>query len=173
MVRWKPFNYQGQGYDLTHLHHETTSYFQPAKGSNPPRGYRVDMIYSLHCFTREIGGDPTDPELCYSDSRETRHFDFKRHALSFHRPSIIKGLMGRTCFQAKNDNYLTIALVDKDGNQIDYEIYFSVSRSSKPGVVNLYVQSAYSRDEHHRANKINAAKLTEIPFAIILFKASK
>ena len=81
--------------------------------------------------------------------------------------------MGCTCFQAKNDNYLTIALVDKDGNQIDYEIYFSVSRSSKPGVANLYVQSAYSRDEQHRANKTNAAKLTEIPFAVILFKASK
>jgi hypothetical protein len=39
--------------------------------------------------------------------------------------------------------------------------------------VNLYVQSAYSRDEHHRANKNNTAELTEIPFAVILFKASK
>lgn len=77
-MRWNPFNYQGKEYDLTHLHHETANYFQPAKGSNPPRGYKVDIIYSLHCFTREIGSDPTDPERCYSDSRETRHFDFKR-----------------------------------------------------------------------------------------------
>ncbi len=80
--------------------------------------------------------------------------------------------MGRTCFHAKNDNYLTIALIDKDGIKINYEIYFSVSRSSKPRVVNLYVQSAYSRDERHRANKTNPAKLTEVPFAVILFKAS-
>lgn len=81
--------------------------------------------------------------------------------------------MGRKCFHAKNDNYLTIALIDNKGNSVDYEIYFSVSRSSKPGVVNLFVQSAYSRDAHHRANKTNPAKLTLIPFAVILFKASK
>ena len=101
--------------------------FQPAKGSNPPRGYTVDITYSMHCFTREIGSNPMDPELCYSDSRETRHFDFKRYALSFHLPGIIKGLMGGKCFHAKNDNYLTIALIDEDGHKIDYEIYFSVA----------------------------------------------
>lgn len=111
-----------------------------------------------------------DLEPCYSDSRETRHFDFKRHALSLRLPGIIKGLMGCTCFHAKNDNYLTMASIGEDGDKIDYEIYFSVSRSSKPRVVNLYVQSAYSRDEHHRTNKNNTAKLTEIPFAVILFK---
>ena len=111
-MHWIQFNYQGQEHDLTHLHNETVTYFQPAKGSNPPRSYKVDVIYSLHCFTREIASDPIDSELCYSDSRETRHFDFKRHALSFHLPGIIKGLMSRACFHAKNDNYLTIALVD-------------------------------------------------------------
>ncbi len=82
-------------------------------------------------------------------------------------------MMGRKCFHAKNDNYLSIELVNKNGKSVDYEIYFSVSRSSKPGVINLYVQSAYSRDEHHRSNKINLARLTEIPFAMILFKALK
>lgn len=82
-MRWDPFNYQGKEYDLSHLHQETATYFQPAKGSNLPRGYRVDIIYSLHCFSREIGSDPNYPDLFYSDSRETRHFDFKRYALSF------------------------------------------------------------------------------------------
>ena len=171
-MRWDPFRYQGRVYDLSHLHHETYTYFQPAKGLRPPNTYRVDILYSLHCFSRDIGNDPVDSDLCYSDDRETRHFDFKRYELSFYLPAVIKKLMGRKCFHAKYDNYLTLELIDKDGRAVDYEIYFSVSRSSKPGVINLYVQSAYGRDEHHRANKINLAKLTEIPFAMILYKAS-
>jgi hypothetical protein len=58
----------------------TITYVQEAKVDKPARCYKVDVIFSLHCFTRGIkDGEQPDPALCYSDDRETRVFDFLRY----------------------------------------------------------------------------------------------
>jgi hypothetical protein len=81
-VKWNPFTYGGQVYDLSHLHPRTCRYEQAAKGDNPARIYTVDVIFSLHCFTRSLLDDEVaDTALFYADDRETRCFDFRRYEL--------------------------------------------------------------------------------------------
>jgi hypothetical protein len=171
-VQWKPFVHNEQTYDLGHLHPSLCSYFQPAKGSNPPRGYRVNVLYSLHCFTREGAGETVDPLMQYNDDRETRTFDFRRYNLSLQLPEIIKNLMGAKCYEADRGNFFTVHVADEQGNSIDYEVYFTASKSSTAGLINLFVQSAYPRDVAYRSNRPKKHP-KPIGFAVVLFNASK
>lgn len=109
-----------------------------------------------------------DPKLFYSDSRETRHFDFRRYELSFHLPGIVDGLMTRKCFHTERGNYFTLDVLDDKGNKVEYEVYFTVSKSSKPGFINLYIQSAYPRDAAHRSGRPKKNP-KPIGFPIILY----
>jgi hypothetical protein len=165
-VQWVPFHFNEKQYDLDHLHPRTVIYLQPAKGAKPARDYTVDVLFSLHCFTRSMGNEILDPALLYSDNRETRIFDFRRYALSHCLPGIIDRLMTCKCFHTEHGNFFTVEILDEQGNKIEYEIYFTASKSSKNGVVNLYVQSAYARDSAHRANR---PQKKPIGFAIILY----
>ena len=169
-MRWAQICHEGKTYSLDHLHPKTVSYFQPAKGTNPPRGYTVDVIYSLHCFTRGLQGEIPHPDLLVSDSRETRYFDFRRYELSHKLPAIIGGLMTSRCFHTERGNYFTVKVVDESGSALDYEIYFTASKSSKNGVINLYVQSAYTRDFKHRANRPRIDS-KPVSFSLILYSA--
>jgi hypothetical protein len=87
-VRWTPFDYAGRQYDLSHLHPQSVEFVQPAKGSNPERVYRVQIIFSLHCFIRAADDTFADSGLLYRDSRESRVFDFRRYEFSHHLPAI-------------------------------------------------------------------------------------
>jgi len=59
------------------------TYEQPAKGDKPALQYDVEASFSLHCFTKGIGvNEQLDKDLLYSDSRETRIFEFRRYELS-------------------------------------------------------------------------------------------
>ena len=164
-MKWKPFKFGGERYDLSHLHPRTCRYEQPAKGDKPARVY---FIFSLHCFTRDIlDGEAVNKALLYADNRETRGFDFQRYELSKQLPAIIESLGQRKCFHTGHDNFFSVALIDRDGNRIEYDIFFTVSRASrKKGVVNLYVQSAYARDVNHG----NRPRMkSPIGFYVILF----
>lgn len=171
-VQWKPFVHSGTTYDLSHLHPFVQSYLQPANGRNPPRGYRVNVLYSLHCFTRSGAGETIDSSVQYSDDRETRVFDFRRYNLSLQLPEVMKNLIAAKCYEADRGNFFTVHLADDNGNSIDYEVYFTVSKSSTAGILNLFVQSAYPRDAAYRSNRPNK-RPKPIGFAIILYNASK
>jgi hypothetical protein len=60
-------------------------------------------------------------------------------------------------------NFFTVELIEEDGQSADYDIFFTVSRSSTKGRLNLYVQSAFIRDRE----KLPAGK--RIRFEIILY----
>lgn len=166
-MQWLPFQHGGGTYDLSHLHSRRYEYVQPEKGGKPARRYKVDVIFSLHCFTRGgKAGETPDPALLYSDHRETRIFDFQRYELSRQLPGIVQKLGGLRCYHTGRENFFTIELVDHNGNKVEYEIYFTASRSSKRGVINLFVQSAYVRDQQHRANRPDKKSIN---FYVILF----
>ena len=136
-MHWNQFEFDGKIYDLTHLHPRTLSFMQPASGRNPPRVYRVEVIYSLHCFTRGGDGEVVDAAMYYSDSRETRIFDFDRYELSHQLPCIIGGLAARTCFHAERANYFTIE-IQKGQSTLEYEVYFTCrARQSKARLICL------------------------------------
>jgi hypothetical protein len=167
MFRWKPFPYGGTVYDLAHLHPRTVTFTQPAKGDKPERQYTVDVVFGLHCFTRGLKeNEQPDEALLYSDSREVRVFDLRRYELSKRLPEIVAGLANRKCYHTGHGNFFSIELIDEAGNKVEYDIFFAVSRSSRRGVLNLFVQSAYVRDEKH-ANR--PQKKPVVGFHIILF----
>ena len=40
-------------------------------------------------------------------------------------------------------NFFTIAATDENGTMVDYDVFFTVSKSSQKGRLNLFLQSAY------------------------------
>jgi len=167
MIYWKPFLFEGVLYDLSHLHPRAVTYRQPAASGKPERTYSVDIIFSLHCFTRGIKeGEKPDKAFLYRDSREARVFDFRRYELSKNLLAIIEQLHEKKCYHSGKGNFFVVEIITEDGARQNYEIYFEASRSSRKGVVNLYVQSAYVRDEAHKGNR---PKKKPIRFTVILF----
>ncbi|MBN9657411.1 MAG: hypothetical protein J0H49_04495 [Acidobacteria bacterium] len=167
-MNWRPFRYGVEEYDLCHLHPATITFEQEAKDGKPARCYTVDVVFSMHCFTRGIKTDESaDPDLCYRDDRETRLFDFQRYELSHQLPGIVKDLCKRRVYHSGKGNFFTIEFIDKrTGARLEYEVYFAASRSPLKGRIHLVVQSAYVRDPEHRANR---PRLKPISFAVILF----
>jgi hypothetical protein len=167
MIDWKPFEFHGVVYDLTHLHPKPVVYRQAASGDKPEREYRVEVIFSMHCFTRgKKDGEKPDNALLYRDSRECRVFDFRRYQLSKHLPVIVEELHQRKCHHSGKGNFFIVEIVTEEGDKVEYDIFFEVSRTAKKGVVNLYVQSAYVRDAEHASNR---PKKKPISFFVILF----
>ena len=152
-MQWDPFEFDGKSYDLSHLHPCVHSYVQPAKGTNLPRCYKAEILFSLHCFTRGGEGETVDAGMQYSDHRENRVLDFRRYNLSLQLPAIVKSLMTRKCFHTERGNVFTVSIVDEGGDKVDYEIYFTVSKSSKAGIINLFIQSAYPRDAAYSSSR--------------------
>jgi hypothetical protein len=168
MISWQPFRHQNRVYDLSHLHPRTITFTQAAKGDKAERTYTVNVVFGLHCFTRGLKeNEQPDPALCYSDSRETRIFDFERFELSRRLPAIIENLPQSKCFHTGHTNYFSIEVVNDQGRVTEYEIYFAVTRSgTKGGGLTIFVQSAYLRDDQHGSNK---PQKKAIRFYVILF----
>jgi len=121
----------------------------------------------LHCFTRVRGQNvPHESALLYGDDRETRVFDFVRYELSKQLPEIIKGLARRKCYHTGKGNFFSIEITRRDREVLEYDIFFVASRSSMKGKINLFVQSAYLRDENYASNR---PERKPIGFFVILF----
>jgi hypothetical protein len=164
-MKWQPFLHQDTAYDLSHLHPTSLTYEQPAKEDKPALTYTVEVRFSLHCFTRGIGdGEHPDPALLYSDSRETRIFDFRRYELSKQLPGIVQNLSRRKCYNTGKGNFFTVVVIGAQGQPIDYDIFFEASRSTRKGLV-LFVQSAYARDAQHGSRP----RAKPIGFYVILY----
>ena len=150
-MNWTPFTYQGNEYDLSHLHPFEWECIQPAQGDKPERKYTFDVTFSLHTFTKGIDqGTNVNPALHYRDSRETREFDFDRYALSKQLPGIVNSLGQRKCHHTQHGNYFTVDLIGTGNQKQSYEVYFAVSRSGKNrGRMNLSIQSAFERTRQH------------------------
>lgn len=154
MVEWQAFSYAGITYDLSHLHPRRIRFVQPSKGERPERIFVVQLIFGLHCFTRSPEpGELVDPALRYGDSRETRVFCHRRYKLSARLPTIVEGLSERPCYHTGKGNFFVIECVDEQGMRQDFEVYFTASRATPRGVLNLFIQSAYIRDRAHRDNR--------------------
>ncbi len=144
MLYWRPFAYKETTFDLSHIHPFLMNYTQPAKSNKPEHTYKINVAFSLHCFTRRINEHETpDNELLYSDSRETRVFDFKRYELSKQLKEIICNLGDRKCYHTGAGNYFTVDILNPDGVIEEYYVFFYVYKPLNKGRLNLFVQSAY------------------------------
>jgi hypothetical protein len=145
-VQWKDFEHDGVPCDLRHLYPRTLQFERLAQGDKPAVIFTVDVIFSMHCFTRELPSGGYYRGLTYSDARETRLFDFERYELSKRLPGIIETLAQRKCFQTGHGNFVTVEVVREDGVSVNYHVFFTASKSDRKGRVNIYVQSAYAPD---------------------------
>ncbi|WP_446745115.1 hypothetical protein [Silvibacterium acidisoli] len=163
-MKWRPFKHGDVEYSLHHLNRCTIEFIVPPVSDKPERKYIVDVSYSLHCFTKGLPEDGAyDRSLLYSDKRESRLFDPRRYSLSQNLPGIVSELIRRYCMHTGHGNFFTVAILDENGQEVDYDIFFTVSKSSTKGRLNLYIQTAFVRER----NKLPAGK--PIRFEIILY----
>ena len=147
-MNWETFTLRDETYDLTHLHSCMMQFQRPEKDEKPATTFNVDVSYGLHCFTRKAPqAEQHDKRLEYSDARETRLFDLKRYEYSKLLPHIVKSLADRRCRQTGFSNYLTIECRAENRKTVEYDVFFTVSKSSRKGRLNLFIQSAYVRDD--------------------------
>lgn len=147
-MQWKDFQLGDELYSLSHLHPFTFKVVVPASEKMPERSYDLNVIFSLHCFTRSCREDEElPPDLAYSDNRETRIFDIDRYQLSMELPGIVRGLAERKCYHDKHGNFYVFEIRDGDGSIKYYSVFFSVTKSGKKSGLNLFISTAHLRPE--------------------------
>jgi len=164
MIKWGEFTHKENTYSLKHVHPFEHEFIVPSVGGKPEIKYKIKIRFGLHCFTRGKKGTE-DPLLFYKDNRECRIFCFDRYELSKRLRIIVTELLDRKCYHTGKSNYFTVDLIDKDGKEVGYEVYFIVSKcTNEKGVLNLYIQSAYPRTRN-----ISTKKKKPIKFKIIAY----
>ena len=148
IMQWASFTHNEKRYCLEHLDSHAVQIVITAKGDKPAQIYRLNVDYSLHCFTRGAKAEEAIPnDLAYADSREVRIFDFERYELSKRLPVIIADLAERKCFHDHHGNFYVVELVDAEGRTRYYSIFFKLSKAGKRQGLNLFVSSAHARSE--------------------------
>lgn len=164
------FYHDGQEYDLSHLAPFSWTYVQAANAEKglPEKRYRCIIEFSGHCFTKSpnkrkqetLADFPTEYHYTLTTQKnrtETRLFCPERYRCSLLLPDILKELDKRKCFfTSADDKFLTVEIIDEMGNKLNYEIYFSLKKStSAKHDVHIYINSAYVRDEHETQSSIS------------------
>lgn len=161
-------------YDLSHLDPFYTEFIQPANQKNPERLYRCLIEFSCHCFTKSpnihkgetLSDYPNN--LHYQTEKEVRIFDLIRYELSKQLPHFLRKMDQYKCyFTSADDKFLTISIQDNNGEQSDYEIYFSL-RKSKRCDVHIFINSAYLKDKHYKNSAEKPIRRKPISFFVLL-----
>ena len=153
-MKWNNFFHKEEVYELAHLHPFEWHFTAEAADKRPDRTYKFHVTFSMHCFTRDpLPNEEIDSNLWYQGPKENRLFCFYRHTLSYQLPDMIKSLGDRVCWHTHHGNYFTIELVTQEGEVIEYEVYFDVTRASRKGWLNLIVQTAYVRTEDYKTTQ--------------------
>lgn len=162
-MNWKAFRHEEQVYDLGHLNEFAYDLVVPAKDDKPAQTYRLNVMFSIHCFTRGPKKDESVPvALAYSDSRETRIFDFERYEQSKALRGIIETLNERKCFHDRHGSFYVFEMQDAEGRKTYYSVFFSVSKSGQKAGLNLYVTSAHTRPESPYATNLKPIRFSVI-----------
>lgn len=173
MKSYESFCYNELELSLSHLNAFYTEYIQEGKGGKPEKRYRCLIEFSHHCFTKSPNThkqetlDDYSPDLHYKTDKEIRIWDQQRYELSKKLPNILRKIDRQKCFfTSANDKFLTISIQDKDGKNVDYEIYFSLKKS-KSCDVHIFINSAYIRSNDYKPQS-GKLKRKPISFFVLL-----
>lgn len=170
-MRWQSFTHRGATYDLSHLDSFEWHYSIDASDKRPECTYKFHVSFSMHCFTRKhLGGEMIEDSLWYEGPKERRVFCFNRYALSRRLPAIVKNMGDRACWHTRHGNFFTIELTTMEGKDIEYEVYFDVTKATRKGWLNLIVQSAYERTEGYVTTQ---PKKRKIRLAVIAYNRQR
>lgn len=160
LIKFPAFNHAGTVYDLSHLDPSVVEYIQAGTETIAAKVYKVNVIYTQHCFTRNIPRSGSyDKTLEHRDGKEVRLFDVDRWELSKHLPVIVRELAERTCHHAKENNFVTVETVAADLGVVEYDVFFVASKAMRPGFINLVIQSAYLRKQKQAGKRVNFLKI--------------
>ena len=154
-MKWQPFEHAGQVFDLSHLDSFEHRFVQTAEPEKPERTYRVFVHFSDHCFTQ---GDETDA-VYPTKTTAPRSFNDLRWKLSFYLPNIIKTLMNRHVSHTDHQNFFTIEIMNENGEQFDYDVFFEVRRAENDKRLHLVVQTAFPRDATRSSSRPKSDKI--------------
>ena len=108
LMHWEPHvDRAGRANSLAHLHPFRYDLTLPEFKSKPERIVEIQVGFSSHVFTCKLPDAAPDADP-YEDDRERRWFDEARYQASFGLEAIVRDLVGRKIFSAKNQNFLTI-----------------------------------------------------------------
>ncbi|QSQ62205.1 MULTISPECIES: hypothetical protein [Xanthomonas translucens group] len=142
-------------FSLAHLQPFTYQVTIPVPGRAPVQVF-VQVEFSSHCVSKgpPKNGSPlvfraSHDDLVIDQRRIWRCFHPARYAASALLPEIMRTLDQRPCLFTNGENFLTMELQQLiPGYPIgaQYEVYFHV-KARGGGKVQIYVESAYVRDE--------------------------
>lgn len=161
---WKDFCYGDEAYALDHLAEFEWDFRQAAVEGKEEKVFPFVVEFGLHCFTKGPNQNKKetlssfDKALYYADSRETRVFCFERYELSKLLPEIAKTVAENPCYHTGKGNFFTIELQSREGKNLDYEVYFQVSKT-KGERLRLFVESAYIRGEGYASSQPKKKKI--------------
>lgn len=128
---WSPHTHvTGEVFSLGHLDAEMMIY-QDSKQVNI--SYKFYVTYSHHCFTKDdhTTHKEQNSALQYPSPKDRRAFHLGRYNWSKYLPQIIRTLPEQLVYHGGYDNYCCASFKDAQGNEIVYQIVFSVFRSQK------------------------------------------
>lgn len=162
-MKWNAFELDGQVYDLSHLDGFAYDLIVLAQEGKPERAYRLNVTFSIHCFTRGAkAGEAIPAPLAYSDSRETRIFDVDRYEQSKRLRAIVETLGERKCHHDAHGNYYVFEVEDEQGVKHYYSVFFTVSKAGKKAGLNLYVTTAHMRPQPPYAKNVKPVRFRVI-----------
>lgn len=162
-MKWKAFTHEKTVYDFGHLDPFEYDLVVPEKDDKPEQRYRLNVTFSMHCFTRDARkGEQIPAELAYSDSRETRFFEFDRYEQSKGLAKIVRTLGERKCHHDKHGNFYVFEVVDADGRKQYYSVFFTLSKAGKKAGLNLYITTAHMRPAQPYAKNVKPVRFSVI-----------
>lgn len=157
-MEWRPIKRAGykivggSKYDLAHLQDSTADFTIAATKGFDEINASMFIQYSSHCIS--VGpshGGQFDFEalgedwLVIDERGNERCFSPERFYWSRNLPEIIRSLPSdRLCFFTGHENWLSIEILDSQGKQQVYEVFFKLTRQSS-NFLRVYVESAYVR----------------------------
>jgi hypothetical protein len=142
--------------DLTHLDPCTLYFDRPPMQGKPSESYKVDTLYTSHCFTRSPKhGEVYGKDLIHPDLYELRLYDIRRYELSKNLPAIIQSLPTRKPRQnssSQRSNFFTVESVLENGSTVEYEIFFKVRKIGK-GSLQMIIETAFVRDPEFESSR--------------------
>jgi hypothetical protein len=160
---WSPHTHvTGEVFSFEHLDADVITY-QDSKQANIC--YKFYVTYSHHCFTKDDDTAQSEQNraIQYPSPKDPRAFHIGRYNLSKSLPKIIRTLPEQFVYHGGYDNYCSAIFKDAQGNEIVYQIVFSVFRSQKK--LRLHVESAYLLEKG--LGKIKKVKFEKIAWALL------
>lgn len=163
--------------DLSHLQDTIYRFSIEATAQFPKIDFNVLVQYSSHCISWGpkrnevidfdlIGAD----RLVVDDKGIRRCFCDSRYQLSSNLPGVFETLIDRQCLFTGRENWLTVEILNSNGETEEYEVFFSITRQTSR-MLRIYVESAYVRDSENITNKqIHLKRRDKVRAKVLLAK---